>query len=55
MNYKSRDDVKQPPFVFISKLIVPISGIRNNTNIYMNSHSEALAWGVRYLDVEVIK
>ena len=27
----------------------------NRIDIYMNSHSEALAWGVRYLDVEVIK
>lgn len=26
----------------------------NRIDIYMNSHSEALAWGVRYLDVEVI-
>lgn len=27
----------------------------NRIDIYMNSHSEALAWGVRYLDVEVVK
>ena len=26
----------------------------NRIDIYMNSHSEALAWGVRYLDVEVL-
>ena len=27
----------------------------NRIDVYMNSHSEALAWGVRYLDVEVLK
>ncbi len=27
----------------------------NRIDIYMNSHSEALAWGVRYLDVEVVQ
>lgn len=27
----------------------------NRIDVYMNTHSEALAWGVRYLDVEVIK
>jgi len=27
----------------------------NKIDIYMNSHSEALAWGVRYLDVEVVQ
>lgn len=27
----------------------------NKIDIYMNSHSEALAWGVRYLDIEVIE
>ena len=27
----------------------------NRIDIYMNSHAEAIAWGVRYLDVEVIK
>ena len=27
----------------------------NRIDVYMNSHSEALAWGVRYLDVEIIK
>ena len=26
----------------------------NRIDVYMNSHSEALAWGVRYLDVEVL-
>ena len=26
----------------------------NRIDLYMNSHSEALAWGVRYLDVEVL-
>ena len=26
----------------------------NRIDIYMNSHSDALAWGVRYLDVEVL-
>lgn len=26
----------------------------NRIDIYMNSHSQALAWGVRYLDVEVV-
>ena len=26
----------------------------NRIDIYMDSHSEALAWGVRYLDVEVV-
>lgn len=26
----------------------------NRIDIYMNSHSEALAWGVRYLDVEIV-
>ena len=26
----------------------------NRIDIYMNSHAEALAWGVRYLDVEVL-
>ena len=26
----------------------------NKIDIYMNSHSEALAWGVRYLDIEVL-
>lgn len=27
----------------------------NRIDVYMNSHAEAIAWGVRYLDVEVIK
>lgn len=27
----------------------------NRIDIYMNSHAEALAWGVRYLDVEVVQ
>ena len=27
----------------------------NRIDIYMNSHSQALAWGVRYLDVTVLK
>ena len=27
----------------------------NRIDVYMNSHSEALAWGVRYLNVEVLK
>ena len=27
----------------------------NRIDVYMNSHSEALAWGVRYLDVEIVK
>lgn len=26
----------------------------NRIDVYMNSHAEALAWGVRYLDVEVL-
>lgn len=26
----------------------------NRIDIYMDSHSEALAWGVRYLNVEVL-
>lgn len=26
----------------------------NRIDVYMNSHAEAIAWGVRYLDVEVI-
>ena len=26
----------------------------NRIDVYMNTHSEALAWGVRYLDVEVL-
>lgn len=26
----------------------------NRIDVYMNSHSEALAWGVRYLDVDVL-
>ena len=26
----------------------------NRIDVYMNSHSEALAWGVRYLDVQVL-
>ena len=26
----------------------------NRIDIYMNSHAEALAWGVKYLPVEVI-
>ena len=26
----------------------------NRIDLYMNSHSEALAWGVRYLDVEIL-
>ncbi len=26
----------------------------NRIDVYMNSHSEALAWGVRYLDVEIL-
>lgn len=27
----------------------------NRIDIYMDSHAQALAWGVRYLNVEVIK
>ena len=26
----------------------------NRIDIYMNSHAEALAWGVRYVEVEVL-
>ena len=27
----------------------------NKIDIYMNTHSEALAWGVKYLPVQVVK